>query len=109
MQKTRLTRPAFGQAQKRIRNQRQRTRMKGHVISLQVKILSLLQRCVFPSTNKVPLVCIGYVTACTLRADMQRYVTVVASKNSKDKNGIRFVFHSHSLLIITIGKKTTVI
>lgn len=40
----RQTRPAFGQAQKRIRNQRQRTRMKGHVISLHVKILPLLQR-----------------------------------------------------------------
>lgn len=37
--KTRQTRPAFGQARKRIRNQRQRTRMKGHVISLHAKIL----------------------------------------------------------------------
>jgi len=54
VQKTRQTRPAFGQAQKRIRNQRQRTRMKGHVISLHVKIFPLLQRCIFPSTNEVP-------------------------------------------------------
>lgn len=39
--KTRQTRPAFGQARKRICNQRQRTRMKGHVISLYEKCSSI--------------------------------------------------------------------
>jgi len=45
VQKTIQTRPAFGQARKRIRNQRQRTWMKGHVISLHVKIFPHLQIC----------------------------------------------------------------
>lgn len=41
--------------------------MKGHVISLHVKILPLLQRCL-PVDQRSTMVYIGYVAACTPRA-----------------------------------------